>query len=88
MVITTVDAKSGEILTGPEIITRGWVYAPEAEALLDEARRAVVEAIEELSEGGAPDSEMLRKRSRQALGRFVAERTRRRPMIVPVVMEA
>ena len=41
VVVVTVDAKSGEILTGPEIITRGWVYAPEAEALLDEARAAV-----------------------------------------------
>jgi ribonuclease J len=88
MVVVTVDTKSGEIVTGPEVITRGWVYAPEAEELLDEARRRVLEALEELGESGSCDVEALRRRARQALARFVSERTRRRPMIVPVIMEA
>jgi ribonuclease J len=87
VVVVTVDAKSGEVLTGPEIITRGWVYAPEAEALLGEAREAVRLALEGADDTGAPDLETLRRRTRQSLGRFVQERTRRRPMIVPVVME-
>jgi ribonuclease J len=87
IVVVTVDAKSGEILTGPEIITRGWVYAPEAEELLGEARQAVLEALEEAADSGSVDFETLKRRARSALGRFVAERTRRRPMIVPVVME-
>ncbi len=87
VVVVTVDAKTGEVLTGPEIITRGWVYAPEAEELLGEARQAVLEALEEASDTGAVDYETLKRRARSALGRFVSERTRRRPMIVPVVME-
>ena len=87
IVVVTVDAKSGEVLTGPEIITRGWVYAPEAEELLGEARQAVLEALEEAADTGSVDFETLKRRARSALGRFVAERTRRRPMIVPVVME-
>jgi ribonuclease J len=87
MVVITVDAKSGEVLTGPEIITRGWVYAPEAEALLDEARQAVLAALDEAAASGAVDQETLRRRARTALGKFVSERTKRRPMIVPVVME-
>jgi len=87
VVVVTVDAKSGEVLTGPEIITRGWVYAPEAEALLDEARAAVLASLEEAADGGANDYETLKRRARSSLGRFVHERTRRRPMIVPVVME-
>ena len=88
VVIVTVDSRSGAVLTGPEIITRGWVYAPEAEKLLDEAREVVMAAIEERQRGEAPaDFETLRRRARSALGRFVQERTRRRPMIVPVVME-
>ena len=87
VVVVTVDAKSGEVLTGPEIITRGWVYAPEAEELLDEARQAVLAALEEAADSGSVDFETLRRRARSALGRFVSERTRRRPMIVPVVME-
>jgi ribonuclease J len=88
MVVVTVDAKSGEVLTGPEIITRGWVYAPEAEDLLEEARAAVLEALEVAAEAGSVDFETLKRRARSALGKFVSERTRRRPMIVPVVMEA
>ena len=87
IVVVTVDAKSGEVLTGPEIITRGWVYAPEAEELLEEARQAVLEALEEAADSGSVDFETLKRRARSALGRFVNERTRRRPMIVPVVME-
>ncbi|MGH9106418.1 MAG: ribonuclease J [Acidimicrobiales bacterium] len=89
VVIVTVDSRSGEVLTGPEIITRGWVYAPEAEKLLDEAREVVLAAIEERQppDGAVADFETLKRRARSALGRFVQERTRRRPMIVPVVME-
>ena len=88
MVVITVDTKTGEIVTGPEIITRGWVYAPEAEELLDEARRTVLDALEAMDESAAAEPEALKLKARQALGRFVAERTRRRPMIVPVIMEA
>ncbi|MGH9055582.1 MAG: ribonuclease J [Acidimicrobiales bacterium] len=87
VVVVTVDAKSGEVLTGPEIITRGWVYAPEAEELLGEAAETVLRALEEDAGSGSVDFETMRRRARAALGRFVAERTRRRPMIVPVVME-
>jgi ribonuclease J len=85
VVIVTVDVKSGEVIAGPEIITRGWVYAPEAEDLLVEARAAVVRGIQEADE---TDVETIRRHARKALGQFVSDRTKRRPMIVPVVMEA
>ncbi|MFP5319630.1 MAG: ribonuclease J [Acidimicrobiia bacterium] len=88
LVVVTVDARSGEVLTGPEIITRGWVYEREAEGLLDEARKVVLARLEEVAlEEGGTDFEVMRRHVRQALARFVSERTRRRPMIVPVVME-
>ena len=87
VIIVTVDAKSGEVLTGPEIITRGWVFAPEAEALLDEAKSVVRASLEDAAGEGALDYETLKRHARSALGRFVNERTKRRPMIVPVVME-
>src|SRR5205807_10295115 len=87
VVVVTVDAQSGEVLTGPEIITRGWIHAPEAEALLEEAKAAVRASIEAAGRAGATDFETLKRHVRSALGRFVNERTRRRPMIVPVVME-
>ena len=88
VVVLTVDTKSGEIITGPEIITRGWVYAPEAEKLLDEARTVVLAALEDVLQSGPYEVEALKRKARQALARFVQDRTKRRPMIVPVIMEA
>jgi ribonuclease J len=87
VVVVTVDVQTAEIVTGPEIITRGWVYAPEAEDLLDEACDTVAEAVQRALSGGVRDVEALERDVRRAAGKFVNERTRRRPMIVPVVME-
>jgi ribonuclease J len=89
VVVVTVDLRHGTIITGPEVITRGWVYAPEAEDLIDECEAEVRGALEKEFETGQPsDVEVLQKVVRRAAGRFVSDRTKRRPMIVPVVMEA
>jgi ribonuclease J len=89
VVIVSVDMQTGAILTGPEIVTRGWVYAPEAEGLLDGAAEAVRDGVKEVfAKEGSVDLETLQRHVRRAAGRFVNEQTRRRPMIVPVVMEA
>jgi ribonuclease J len=88
VVVVAVDVTTGAIITGPEIITRGWVYAPEAEDLLEGCAERVREAIKEAFAHEATDIESLQRYVRRAAGRFVNEQTRRRPMIVPVVMEA
>jgi ribonuclease J len=88
VVVVTVDGQRGEILTGPEIITRGWVYAPEAEDLLDEACDRIAQTLEGALASGVRDIDTLERELRRAAGKFVSERTKRRPMIVPVVMEA
>ncbi len=88
VVVVTVDTQTGKVLVGPEIITRGWVYAPEAEDLLDEACDTVAAAVEQSLASGVQDVEALERDVRRAAGKFVSERTKRRPMIVPVVMEA
>jgi ribonuclease J len=87
VVFVTVDVRSGKIVNGPEIVTKGWVHATEAEALLEEAREAVREAVEEATQQGGTDFETVRRSARRALGRFINERTRRRPAIIPVVLE-
>ena len=88
VVVVTVDTQTGKVLVGPEIITRGWVYAPEAEDLLDEACDTIAAAVEKALAEGVRDVEALERDVRRAAGKFVNDRTRRRPMIVPVVMEA
>jgi ribonuclease J len=88
VVVSTVDMQTGKVLVQPEIITRGWVYAPEAEDLLDEACDTVARALEKALADGVRDVEQLERDARKAAGKFVSDRTKRRPMIVPVVMEA
>jgi len=87
VVVVTVDIDAGRVLVGPEIITRGWVYAPEAEDLIDEAVATVSKAVEKALKAGTRDVDALEKEVRRAAGKFVSERTKRRPMIVPIVME-
>ena len=87
VVVVTVDVSSGRVITGPEIITRGWVYAPEAEDLLDEACDTVAAAVEASLADGERSVDALEQVVRRATGKFVNTRTKRRPMIVPVVME-
>jgi ribonuclease J len=87
VVIVTVDAVSGELVTGPEIVTRGWIYEAEATELLEDARGAVRDAIRDATEDGTVDFEALRRAARRALAKLINERTRRRPAVLPVVME-
>lgn len=86
VVIVTIDHDAGEVVTGPEVITRGWVHAPEAEDLLEEARKTVHESVLVALDKGEHDIESMQRVVRRAAGKFVSDRTKRRPMIVPVVM--
>lgn len=87
VVVVAIDVVNGTVITGPEVITRGWIHAPEAEDLLDEATATIRAALDQaLAE--SRDVEALQQVVRRAAGRFVNQRTKRRPMIVPVVMEA
>ncbi|HEY5273921.1 MAG TPA: ribonuclease J [Acidimicrobiales bacterium] len=88
VVVVGVDEHTGEIITGPEIITRGWIHAEEAEELLEEARGVVSQSVADAVASGVFDADTLRRVTRRALGKLVSERTKRRPMIVPVVVEA
>jgi ribonuclease J len=87
VVIVTVDSVTGEIVTGPEIVTRGWVYAPEADDLLEDAKDVVRASIADAAKEGATDFDTMRRHARKSLARFIDERTRRRPAVIPVVME-
>ncbi|MDP4928991.1 MAG: ribonuclease J [Ilumatobacteraceae bacterium] len=86
VIVATVDSSSHKVINGPEVITRGWVYAPEADALLDEAEAHIEKALVKALEDGITDIDGLERIVRKAAGKFVSDRTKRRPMIVPVVM--
>jgi ribonuclease J len=86
MAVVTVDRQRATLSCPPVIETRGWIHAPEAEELLGEASQVVDAAVTQALQDGAHEIDVLSRHARRALGRFVGERTRRRPMIVPVVL--
>ena len=86
VVIATVDHDTAELITGPEVITRGWIYADEAEEMLEEMRGRLTDAILSALARGDHEPETLQRVVRKTAGKFVNDRTKRRPMIVPVVM--
>ncbi|HUY66882.1 MAG TPA: ribonuclease J [Acidimicrobiales bacterium] len=86
MAVATVDLKRAEVVGTPQIVTRGWAYDEDTDVLLDEARIAVTKALEQALGTGSHDHETLNRVARKALGRLVGDRTRQRPMIVPVIV--
>jgi ribonuclease J len=86
MAVATVDLKQGEVVGAPQIVTRGWAYDQDTDALLEQARTEVTRALEQALSSGSSDHETLNRVARKALGKLVGERTRQRPMIVPVIV--
>ncbi|MCL2698836.1 MAG: ribonuclease J [Defluviitaleaceae bacterium] len=84
MVVLTMCRESGQLLSRPELISRGFVYVKEAEDLLDQARTAVAEA---LAENDGAKSAHQKNVVRETLREFVWQSTKRSPMIIPVIME-
>jgi ribonuclease J len=85
--VVTIDARNGEILAGPDLISRGFVFEDESRGFLDDAADRVLTALEGLERDGVTDWTTIKKSARSALGEFVWQETRRRPMIMPIVME-
>lgn len=74
VVVVTVDMKFGELVTGPEIITRGWIHADEAEGIIEEAKEEVRRSIANVAFQDALDLETLRRHVRTSLGKYVNKR--------------
>jgi ribonuclease J len=87
VVVLTVDAHSGEVLAGPDVINRGFVFDEGAPQILDEAKHRTLMTVKRLAEEEVTDPGMLKNQIRKALGKYFFEVTQRKPVIVPVVME-
>lgn len=85
--VVTIDSQSGALLAGPDIISRGFVYEDEAKEFLSEARAEIRESLAGLAQDEITDWDAVRRAVRRSLGKFVWNETRRRPIILPVVME-
>lgn len=85
--VITMDRENGQVLAGPDIISRGFVYVRESEALMEEVRIKVKEALEKCQTQGNNDWSFMKSQIRETLSRFLYERTKRRPMILPIITE-
>ena len=86
-VLVTIESQTGKVLAGPDIVTRGFVYEPESGDLIDEAKARVLEALERAAGAGVNDPMILKQHMRSAASALFRERTQRRPVIIPTVME-
>ncbi len=87
VVVVTLSKQDGTIMSGPDIISRGFVYVRESEGLLEEANRIVTSTLHKLMNENVNEWASLKTNVKDALGRFLYEQTRRRPMILPIIME-
>ena len=87
IVVVTINKESGRVMTGPDIVSRGFVYVRESEALMEDARERVRQALEKCELQHVTEWATIKSNIRDVLGKFLYERTRRRPMILPIVME-
>ena len=87
IVAVCIDRESGMIVSGPDVVTRGFVYVKESEELINAAREVAVEAIESQTDGGYFDWNSIKASLRDEISHLMYERTKRSPMILPVIME-
>ena len=87
VVVMTLDSASGEIIAGPDIVSRGFVYVRGAEDLMDAAQAVLEAKVDSLVEQKIKDWGRIKNEVKVALSDFVWRETQRRPMIMPIIME-
>ncbi len=87
IVVLALDQASGFLASGPDIVSRGFVYVRESDELMEEARVLMAEVIEECLNKGITDWGKIKSAIKDSLGEYVWKKTKRRPMIMPIIME-
>ncbi|MBR2732919.1 MAG: ribonuclease J, partial [Selenomonadaceae bacterium] len=87
IVVVTMNRAAGKIVSGPDIVSRGFVYVRESEKLMDDARSRVAHVLKRCREDMVVDWMTIKLNIRDALAQFLFEQTRRRPMILPIIVE-
>lgn len=86
-VVVTIEKESGSVIAGPDIISRGFVYVRESEDLMEQARDIVKSALNECEEKHITEWATIKSNIKEALRLFLYEKTKRKPMILPIIME-
>ena len=87
VIIATINAKTGDLIHNPDIISRGFVYLKENKKLIEMTRQKIKKILKEHNPATAPDDKLIKEKLRNEIGKFLYQKTEKRPMILPVVIE-
>ena len=87
IVVLALDQASGYLVSGPDIVSRGFVYVKESDELMEEARERMLDVIENCLDRGITDWGKIKNSIKESLGDYVWKKTKRRPMILPIILE-
>ncbi len=87
VVTASLDYETGQLIAGPEVVSRGFVYVKEAEELIDNARKVAEKSLENCYYSNITDINAIKGKLRDSVSHFVYEQTKRSPMILPIIME-
>ncbi len=87
IVVIAMDNASGRVVSGPDLVSRGFVYVRESEDLMEDAKNKIINALQKCEDDKIKEWSTIKGCIRDTLGKFLFEKTRRRPMILPIIME-
>ena len=87
IVVLTLEKRTNQLLAGPDIVSRGFIYVRESESLMEEARKVVTEAVEKCLMSRHADWSKIKLVIRDTMNDFIWKRTKRKPMILPIIMD-
>ena len=87
IVVLTLEKYSNQVLAGPDIVSRGFVYVRESEGLMEEARKVVTDSLDKCLSGRHADWNKIKMTIRDTMNDFIWKKTKRRPMVIPIIMD-
>ena len=87
IVVLTLERRTNRLLAGPDIVSRGFVYVRESEQLMEDARRAVSDALDKCLTGRHTDWNKIKLVIRDAMNDYIWKKTKRKPMVIPIIMD-
>ena len=87
IIVASLDVYDGHVISGPDIVSRGFVYVRESESLLDEVRKLALAILEDCAEKNIQEWGVIKNRLREEISKLISQKTRRSPMILPILQE-
>ena len=87
IIVASLDVYDGHVISGPDIVSRGFVYVRESEGLLEEVKQRALDILEDCAERNVHEWGVIKNKIKDDVAKLILQRTRRSPMILPILME-